>query len=203
MRAVLGIGNPGTKYEKTRHNVGFMLLDKLAEKYKLTFKPSKGEYYFTGSNINASPFFLIKPVTYVNLSGIAAKDVLQNYDLATEDILVVTDDLNLENGRIRIRQSGGDGGHNGIHSIIYHLESDQFPRLRFGIGNNFEKGDMKRYVLKPYSATELELLKNDFEFAIELIENFITGGLNRMLNHFSKAVQVQKSNSELSNKEGK
>jgi len=203
LRAVLGIGNPGRKYENTRHNVGFMLLDKLAEKYKLSFKPSTGDYYYAGSENIASPFFLIKPTTYVNLSGIAAKQFLEKFNVDTSDLLVVTDDLNLENGRIRLRQSGGDGGHNGIHSIIYHLESDKFPRLRFGIGNDFENGAMKSYVLEEYSNKELELLKNDFEFAISLVENFIAGGLNRMLNHFSQIAQQKKSNSELTNKEGK
>lgn len=203
MRAILGIGNPGKRYENTRHNVGFMILDYLAQKHKLRFEPANGDYYYAGSKLDASPFFLIKPTTYVNLSGNAAREFKEKHDLPISDLLVVTDDLNLENGKIRIRQSGGDGGHNGIHSVIYQLESDQFPRLRFGIGNNFEKGQMKDFVLAPYSREELENLENDFDFATELIESFITGGLNKMLNHFSRVSQTKKSNSVINNKEGK
>ena len=116
---IFGIGNPGKKYENTKHNIGFQILDKLAEKHKLTFKAENKEYYSTGSIINASRFLLVKPVTYVNLSGVAAKEVIEKYNVPISEFLVITDDLNLELGKIRIRRSGGDGGHNGLHSIIF------------------------------------------------------------------------------------
>ena len=203
MRAVLGIGNPGKKYEDTRHNIGFIILDKFAEKNKLYFKASKGEYYIAGSEINASPFFLIKPTTYVNLSGIAAKEFLDSYNVKLHDILVVTDDINLEPGKIRIRKSGGDGGHNGIASIIHHLQSDQFPRLRFGIGNDFEKGEMAEFVLDKFSDADQKNINPAIKTTLEIIDHFIEGGLDTALNFFSKINQqsISISNSK-NNKEG-
>ena len=184
----MGIGNPGKKYLHTRHNIGFMILDRFASKHNLQFKPSKFDFYFSASNKNDNEFMLVKPTTYVNLSGLAAKQIVDNYNCEPSDLLVVCDDINLSSGKIRIRKSGGDGGHNGLHSIIYHLETDQFPRLRFGIGQDFEKGEMKDYVLSKFSEEEFEALENNFEFSVELLESFIAGGTEVMLNYYSKNV---------------
>lgn len=189
MRAVLGIGNPGKKYEDTRHNIGFIILDKYVEKHRLYFKASKGEYFIAGSEINASPFFLVKPTTYVNLSGIAAKEFLDSYKVKLEDLLVVTDDVNLQLGKVRLRKSGGDGGHNGIASLIYQLQSDQFPRLRFGIGSDFEKGEMAEFVLDKFSNEDQKIINPAINSALEIIEQFIEGGLDTALNFFSKISQ--------------
>lgn len=186
MRIIFGIGNPGKKYDETKHNIGFQILDQFAEKHKLEFRASNKDYYETGSELHASRFLLIKPVTYVNLSGLAAKDVLDKHDVRIEDFLVITDDLNLELGKIRLRKSGGDGGHNGINSIIYQLEDDKFPRLRFGIGNEFEKGNMANFVLSKFTEKELNLIEDDIDFAINLIEEFISGGIQKTLDYFSK-----------------
>lgn len=186
MRVIFGIGNPGKKYFNTKHNIGFHILDKLAEKHKLEFKSANKDYYLTGSKLDASRFLLVKPVTYVNLSGLAAKDILGQTQTNIEELLVITDDLNLELGKIRIRKSGGDGGHNGINSIIYHLEDDKFPRLRFGIGNKFKKGEMADFVLSKFTDQELNSIQDDIDFAVELVEEFIIGGIQRSLNYFSK-----------------
>lgn len=202
MRAVLGIGNPGKKYEDTRHNIGFFILDKLAEKNKLSFQASKGEYYIAGSVNNASPFFLIKPTTYVNLSGIAALDFIDAHDIDLKDLLIITDDINLEPGKIRIRKSGGDGGHNGIASLIYHLHSDQFPRLRFGIGSDFNKGQMAEFVLDKFSPDDLKYINPAVESSIDIIEKFIEGGIDSALNYFSKVNQQSISISKINNNEG-
>ncbi len=188
MRAIFGIGNPGQEYEDTRHNVGFSILDRFAEKHSLTFRPSKGDYYFAGGALNATHFLLIKPTTYVNNCGIAALQLIQENNLDIENFLVVTDDVNLKLGKIRIRKSGGDGGHNGISSIIYHLNSDEFPRLRFGIGNDFEKGKMADYVLEKLDEVTLTSLETNFNFSIDLTEEFIKNGIQEMLNYFSKNV---------------
>jgi len=195
LRAVLGIGNPGKKYEDTRHNIGFIILNKFAEKHKLYFKPSKGEYFIAGSDFNASPFFLIKPATYVNLSGIAAKEFLDSYKVRLEDLLIVADDINLEPGKIRIRKSGGDGGHNGIASLIYHLQSDQFPRIRFGIGNDFEKGGMADFVLEKFSIEDQKIITPAINSTLEIIEQFLVSGLSTALNYFSK---INKQSSTIS-----
>ena len=193
MRVILGIGNPGSKYSGTRHNIGFDIIDHLAEKWKLEFSTSKKDYYFTGGNINASRFMLVKPSTYVNLSGIAAEQVIGEYEIGLEDLLIVCDDINLGLGKIRLRTSGGDGGHNGIVSLIYNLESDQFPRLRFGIGSDFENGLMSDYVLEKFSKDETELIEPQLKFTSEIIENFIIGGIKQMLEYYS--IQSNKFNS--------
>lgn len=186
MRIIFGIGNPGSKYNNTRHNIGFLILDRLAKKLNLEFQPSKYDFYYAGSASSTSPFFLVKPTTYVNLSGNAAIDIFENYNVDLQDFLVVTDDLNLELGKIRIRQSGGDGGHNGISSIIYKLGNDKFPRLRFGIGQEFEQTNKKNFVLSKFSDDELKSLENNFVFAENLIIEFIKNGLQGMLNYNSK-----------------
>lgn len=186
MRIILGIGNPGRKYVDTKHNIGFIILDKFAQKYGLKFKPSKFGYIETGSSLDSSRFALIKPTTYVNNSGLAALDVLDYYNLPPEDLLVISDDVNLELGKIRIRKSGGDGGHNGLKSIIYHLNSDQFARLRFGIGDGFDEGEMADYVLSKFSKKNFDYLEQKIVFSVKLIEHFILGGSKEMLDFFSK-----------------
>jgi len=196
---VLGIGNPGSKYSGTRHNIGFNLLDHLAAKWKLEFSRSKKDYYFTGGNINASRFILVKPATYVNLSGIAAEQVVREYKIELEDLLIVCDDINLQLGQIRLRTSGGDGGHNGIVSLIYSLESDKFPRLRFGIGSDFENGLMSEYVLEKFSNDEIELIEPQIKFTSEIIKNFIIGGTKQMLEYYSIHSNKINSNPNMKN----
>jgi peptidyl-tRNA hydrolase, PTH1 family len=188
VRIILGIGNFGNRYKKNRHNAGFMQLDYVAEKYSLSFIPSKSDYYFAEGKINISDFTLIKSTTYVNNSGVAAVQVLQNYKLDSKDLLVVFDDVNLNLSELRIRISGGDGGHNGIASIIYHLSTDQFPRIRIGVGNNFYKGEMADYVLTDFNSEEMDNLKNIFISGSELIEGFIVGGIKKMLDINSKSI---------------
>lgn len=193
MRVVLGIGNPGLKYNFTRHNIGFIILDRLAEKHNLNIDKKESNYRFAGSTTGASPFFLIKPTTYVNLSGAAANKILETLEIPVEEILVVTDDVHLPSGKIRVRKAGGDGGHNGLKSIIYHLESDNFPRLRFGIGNEFAEGELADYVLGKITESEFETIKPAINFSIELIEEFISGGTKQMLDFYSKNVAKLKT----------
>ncbi|MBN1300894.1 MAG: aminoacyl-tRNA hydrolase [Melioribacteraceae bacterium] len=187
MRAILGIGNPGSKYENTRHNIGFKILDKFAERHKLVFKSSSDDYYYAGSFIKASPFILIKPTTFVNLTGQAVIQLLEKYKIDLKNLLVVLDDVNLPPGKLRIRKSGGDGGHNGLYSIIYTVMSNEFPRLRFGIGNDFEYGTMADYVLTQFNKEETDLINGSIISSVRLIEKFIEGGIELMLSEFSKS----------------
>lgn len=191
MRAIVGLGNPGSKYEFTRHNIGFMILDQFAQKHKLEFSPSKGDYYSVGSVINTSHFILYKPISYMNNSGISVQQIIENDKIKLEDILILSDDINLELGKLRIRTSGGDGGHNGLSSIIYHLNSDKFTRLRFGVGNEFEKVEMPNYVLENFYENELKLIRLKVDYSVSLIEQFIAGGKIQMLNYFSKEESKQ------------
>ncbi|MEJ5350605.1 MAG: aminoacyl-tRNA hydrolase [Melioribacteraceae bacterium] len=191
MYLIVGLGNPGKKYELTRHNIGFLILDKFASKKNLHFKKKENYQYVEGST-GSSTFFLVKPTTYMNLSGIAVSEFLSKINIPLENMLIVVDDVNLELGKIRLRKSGSDGGHNGLKSIIYHLESNQFPRLRFGIGNKFE-GELAEYVLSKFSDEELSSINDSLEFSIELIENFIQGGYKLMSDYFSK-INSQRKN---------
>jgi len=186
VRIILGIGNPETKYKNNRHNIGFMLLDYFAEKHSLKFKPSKQDYYFCEGKISSQKFNLVKPTTYVNNSGIAAKQILEKSKILVNELLVVCDDVNLDVADFRIRASGGDGGHNGLSSIIYHLNDNNFARLRLGIGNNFEKGNMAEYVLSDFEKDEIDQLKETIENSTVLLEEFIIGGFKQMLKHNSR-----------------
>lgn len=203
MRCIVGLGNPGKKYDSTRHNLGFNILEKFAIKNKLNFKTSKKDYYYSEGLLNASDFFLIKPTIFMNLSGIAVFDFVNEHPVEIEDLLVVYDDVNLALAKIRLRKSGSDGGHNGIKSIIYHLQNDSFPRLRFGIGNEFVKGDLAEFVLTNFSENELKLIDESINFSIELIENFITGGYKSMLDHYSKYVKIKNNDENLDISEDK
>ena len=185
MRAVLGIGNPGVKYVDTRHNAGFIVIDRFIGQMNLNYKSSKSEFLFAEGKLNNTEYLIVRPTTYVNNSGLAAVYVLDNFELSVEDLLVVVDDINLPLGNIRVRNKGGSGGHNGLESIIYHLLSDKFPRIRFGIGSDFEDGTQADYVLSKFSNTVFEQLKPNFDFAVELVENFILGGQKQMIDHFS------------------
>ena len=180
MRIILGIGNPGKRYSFNRHNVGFMFLDYIAVKESLSFLPSKGDFYFAEGKINNSEFNLIKPSTYVNVSGKAAVQALEFYNSDIADLLVVVDDLNLNFPGFRVRASGGDGGHNGLASIIYHLNSDKFPRIRIGI-NNDEKESNVDFVLSDFASDEIKSLKNIFDECLILTKGFIEGGIKRMM----------------------
>ncbi len=186
MRAIVGLGNPGKRYDLTRHNVGFQILDRFVLKHKLDFSASKKNYYLSEGSAESSDFFLIKPVTFMNLSGEAVLNFLEQYPVKVDDVLVVADDVNLFVGQIRLRKSGSDGGHNGIKSIIYHLQSDSFPRLRFGIGNDFQKGEMANYVLDMFKKEELDLVSVSMNFCVELVEEFVYGGYKPMLDYYSR-----------------
>lgn len=186
MRCVIGLGNPDKKYLSTRHNIGFVVLDSFAQKHNLTFTPSKRDYYKSEGSFGSSDFFLVKPTTYMNNSGIAVLDLINELSISPEDLLVIVDDVNLPTGSIRLRKSGSDGGHNGLKSIIYHLQSNNFARLRFGIGNTFGKGMMAHFVLNKFTGEEVEIIKNQLSTVEDLIEAFITGGYSQMLNKYSQ-----------------
>ncbi len=198
MKVIFGIGNPGTRYQYNRHNVGFMFVDYLAAKYSIQFHPAKGDFFIASGSINNSKFSLVKPATYVNNSGIAAFQAFDLFNLRLEDILVIVDDINFNISEFKLKEFGGDGGHNGMASIIYHLNSNQFARIRIGIGQNFEKGKMSEYVLSDFSEDEKRLVNQSFEKISPLTEEFIIGGLKPMLNAnsrlFKEILNENKSN---------
>jgi PTH1 family peptidyl-tRNA hydrolase len=186
VRIIVGIGNPGSRYKNNRHNVGFQFLDYYAEKKSLNFQASKFDYSFAEGELDNNPFLLVKPGTFVNNSGVAVLSSVQEYKISINDLLVIVDDKNISNAEIRIRKSGGDGGHNGLSSIIYHLNSDAFPRLRIGIGNNFSAGNLSDYVLSDFDPKDQKELLIAFDSILLLVDNFIKDGFQKMLNSYSQ-----------------
>ncbi len=186
MRAVLGIGNIGLRYQRNRHNAGFLVLDYFAQNRSIKFRAAKGDYYICEGDLNQVHYFLIKPSNYVNNSGVAALQFLEKHKIDISDLLVVCDDVNMEMGKLRVRKSGGDGGHNGLASIIYHLNSDQFPRLRIGIGSDYNEGELSSYVLDDFSENDAKIFKTVLKDSSHLVEEFIIGGIEALLNANSK-----------------
>jgi peptidyl-tRNA hydrolase, PTH1 family len=176
MKIVLGLGNPGDRYAATRHNIGWMVLDAIAERLGARFQPGQGDYWKAEIRWHGAQALLVKPMTYMNNSGVAARQIIDRYGVGIEDILVIVDELQLPTGRIRVRPSGSSGGHNGLESLIYQLESDAFPRVRCGVGNAFERGRMVEYVLASFPAEERERVEEMIRLASEAVLTWIAEG---------------------------
>lgn len=181
---IAGLGNIGAEYANTRHNIGFKVLDFLANKESLSFETAKlgamSQYKFKGRT-----FFLLKPNTYMNLSGKAVKYWMDKENIPIENVLVITDDLNLPFGSIRIRPKGSDGGHNGLKSIQQILSTADYPRFRFGISDEFKKGQQVDYVLGEWGDDEKAKLPERLELAVEIIKSFGTAGLGNTMTAFN------------------
>ena len=181
---IAGLGNIGDDYIHTRHNIGFDILDALADTASSTFELERHafvtEFKYKGKN-----FSLIKPTAYVNLSGKAVKYWLQKLKLTPDKLLVVTDDLALPFGKLRLKAQGSHGGHNGLQSIDEHLGTNQYARLRFGIGNDFPKGYQAGYVLSQWEEKEFMALPEKINQAIEIIKSFGTLGIERTMNQYN------------------
>ncbi len=188
MHCIVGLGNPGSQYEGTRHNLGYEVVDEIAQALKLRFKEDAGEYLLASGTVDDHPLSLIKPLTYMNESGSAVLDVRERYEIPIEHLLVVCDDFQLPLGRLRLRPRGSDGGHNGLYSIIYHLQSEQFPRLRCGIASAStpkDKSLMAMYVLEPFTRQELPEVKAMKQRAKEACLTFVQSGLTTAMNLFN------------------
>jgi len=181
---IVGLGNIGAEYIHTRHNIGFKIVDFFARKNEISFETVK-----LGALANFTSkgrqFLLLKPNTYMNLSGKAVQYWMQKENIAPENVLVVTDDLNLSFGSIRIKSKGSDGGHNGLKNINFVLNSNEYPRFRFGISDAFKKGQQIDYVLGEWDAEEQEKLKERLEISSEIILSFGMSGLETTMNLFN------------------
>jgi PTH1 family peptidyl-tRNA hydrolase len=181
---IVGLGNIGAEYVNTRHNIGFKILDHLARKEGIEFQTVKlgalAEYKFKGRNL-----LLLKPNTYMNLSGKAIKYWMDKESIPVENLLVITDDLNLPFGSIRIRSKGSDGGHNGLKNIQLLLNSTVYPRFRFGISDEFKKGQQVDYVLGNWDDAEKAKLPERLDVAAEIIRSFGTAGLEHTMTGFN------------------
>ena len=181
---IVGLGNIGAEYVNTRHNIGFKILDYFANQESVSFQTQKlgevAEFKIKGRTV-----LLLKPNTYMNLSGKAVKYWMEKENIEKENILVITDDLNLSFGSIRIKAKGSDGGHNGLKNIQLLLNSTEYPRYRFGISDAFKKGKQVDYVLGEWSLEEKEALKERLGVSAEIIKSFALAGLNNTMNLFN------------------
>ncbi len=181
---IVGLGNIGSEYANTRHNIGFKILDYVANSEGISFQTQKlGDV--AELKIKGRTLILLKPNTYMNLSGKAIKYWLEKEKIEKENLLVITDDLNLAFGTIRIKTKGSDGGHNGLKNIQLLLNSIEYPRFRFGISDAFKKGKQVDYVLGEWDATEKEQLKERLALSAEIIKSFALAGLNTTMNTFN------------------
>jgi PTH1 family peptidyl-tRNA hydrolase len=181
---IVGLGNIGAEYSNTRHNIGFRVLDFLATNESLSFDTVKfgamAQFRYKGK-----VFYLLKPNTYMNLSGKAVKYWIEKENIQIENVLVITDDLNLPFGSIRIKPKGSDGGHNGLKSIQQILNTSNYPRFRFGISDEFKKGHQVNYVLGEWDEAEKEKLPERLKLAVEIIKSFGTAGLENTMSTFN------------------
>jgi|SRR5690625_392678 len=175
MKLIIGLGNVGEKYHLTRHNIGFIVLDEYAHRNNLDFKYDKKlEAFIAEKNILGKKTIFAKPTTYVNLSGNALIKIMNYYKIDVEDILVIYDDISLDVGYIRIRETNGHGGHNGVRDIINHLKTEDFKRIRIGIGLD-NTMPLDNYVLGKFSKNELEVIKTPVIYSMDAIDMFIDG----------------------------
>lgn len=185
MFIVVGLGNPGEEYALTRHNVGFRVIDRLQEKIPL-LSHRRGRYYWIGwAKIGEKEVLLVKPLIYMNLSGEALLKIKKKYGLDISHLIVVCDDVNLPPGKIRVRRLGSDGGHNGLKSVIYWLKSEEFSRIRIGIGRPVSFQQMTEYVLSPTPKNEKLLIAEAIERAAEAVQVAIQEGIEVAMNRFN------------------
>jgi len=189
VRAIVGLGNPGRRYAATRHNIGYILVDYIADIFKIPFSAGKGDYYFGWIGSEKQDVLLLKPTTYMNNSGLALLQMFAQFDVALEDSLIVYDDFNIPFGTLRFRAKGSDGGHNGIKSIIYHCRSEEFDRLKVGIGNGFD--DVVDFVLSDFTAEERKHLPQILEEAVKGVETWIGAGIEPAMNLHNRHVIKQ------------
>lgn len=184
---VVGLGNPGDRYERTRHNIGFMVVDLLARRWKKAWSPGKGEFLFLRKTIGGADVVLLKPLTYMNLSGIAVREAIPLLGIPQERLLVVMDDVALPLGSLRLRPGGSDGGHNGLASVIGELGTEQIARCRCGIGPQHPGpgDDLADFVLSPFRTEEMELVTTMVTRCADAVETYSREGLETTMSRFN------------------
>lgn len=185
MRIIIGLGNPGKEYERTRHNIGFMALDKLAEIMDININKHKfngavGEGMYAGEKI-----LLVKPQTFMNLSGNCVQEIVSFYKVNPEDIVVIYDDIDIEFGQIRIRPNGSPGTHNGMRNITERLQTQNFPRIRVGAGKPKDGQQLYEFVLSQFDEEEIEIMQNSIKNAADAVIEIIKNGLLKAMNQFN------------------
>ena len=187
MFIITGLGNPDRQYEGTRHNAGFDVIDRIAEKYNIAVDTKKHRAYIGKGIIDGQKVILAKPQTYMNLSGESIRSLVDYYKIDEEnELLVVYDDISLDVGRLRIRAKGSAGGHNGIKNIIAHLGTQVFPRIKVGVGEKPKGYDLADYVRGHFSKAERERMEEGYDHAVRAAEMIVSGQLSEAMNEFNR-----------------
>ena len=196
MLIIAGLGNPGKEYENTRHNAGFMVMDALAEKIGADISEKKHKALCGKGVIGGEKVILMKPQTYMNLSGECIRQVMDYYKVDPSEFIVIYDDISLVPGGIRIRKKGSAGGHNGIKNIIAHLGTQEFPRVRIGVGEKPARMDLADYVLGHFPKEEAETMTTAFKDGAAAVVDMMTRGVEAAMNHFHGAARGEKEKLE-------
>jgi peptidyl-tRNA hydrolase, PTH1 family len=187
MKLIAGLGNPGAKYQQTLHNIGFDVVNELARRHGASFEAAPADALLAKvRGLGDDTVLLVKPLTFMNLSGRAVQDVRHYFKIEPVDLLIVTDDVNLPAGQLRARRGGSAGGHNGLKSIIEQLGTDQFPRLRVGVGRGDPQRDLRDRVLGRPEASEREILAEATTDAADAVELFVTAGIAEVMNRYNR-----------------
>jgi peptidyl-tRNA hydrolase, PTH1 family len=185
MKLIVGLGNPGRQYEKTRHNIGFEVIDSLSDRFSITLNTAKFKGIYGVGHVNGEKLILLKPLTYMNLSGESISAIMDYYQIEIEDLVVIYDDLDLPVGKIRLRQKGSAGGHNGIKSTIAHLGTQEFNRIRVGIDRPNNGMSVSDYVLNRFSKEELEEMSKVVLTCLEAIECWLEYPFLQVMNRYN------------------
>ncbi len=189
MIAFIGLGNIGDKYASTKHNAGFWVVNELAKRMNISFKPGKGDYVYAENP--QKDILLVKPTTGMNRSGLAVRQVLDKWNIDMEDLYLVVDDVDLNLGTIRIRPSGGDGCHRGMESVIYQLNENRFPRIRFGIKAEDHTRPAEKYVLIPFRKQDIQLAEEMVQKTADAIFSILNNGLNRTMSEYNRVEKTE------------
>ena len=194
MFIIAGLGNPTKEYDNTRHNIGFEAIDALADKYRISVMDVKNKALTGKGIINGQKVILVKPLTYMNLSGESIRPIADYYKIDVEtQLIVISDDISLPPGQIRVRKKGSAGGHNGLKNIIRNLGSEEFQRIRIGVGEKPKGYDLADYVLGHFSKEERPLMEEGVEKAVKAAEIMLTGDVDQAMNEFNRKVQVKEA----------
>lgn len=189
MYIIIGLGNPGKDYTNTRHNIGFDVIDYLAYKNNIKLNKIKFKSVFGEGYIGREKVLLCKPQTYMNNSGMAVREIFDFYKIDLKNVVVIVDDIDIDFASIRIKQKGSAGSHNGLKSIIYHLQRDDFPRIKIGIGKKHPKQDLADFVLSKFSKEELKDIEIAGKRAAEAVETLINEGIMEAMNIYNTRAQ--------------
>lgn len=185
MYFIVGLGNPGDKYENTRHNMGFLTIDYLSRKFDIKVKKLKFKSLYGQGEISGQKVMLIKPQTYMNSSGEAIRELKNYYNFDMDKLIVIVDDIDINFGTIRIKAKGSSGSHNGMKSIIYNLVDDSFPRIKIAVGKKPEYMDLANFVLSGFTEKEVEIIRDEIALASDAVEMILDSGVEKAMNKFN------------------